>query len=194
MENVDQAMSAVRRLESNGNYRAQQRVNINGLLDYKVGAYGIVQSKWAGLAASLGYMNAGWQDRKMQDIIAKEKLEHDYKELGSWELAVVSFRYGMPIARHLIETENVEPEAIEMAGYEGIANYVRSARNFTKQDHPIEGKLRTGPVENEPKSSPKLRRSESIVKNQLVSMRNAQRGRSAAPALEDVTAPTEELL
>jgi hypothetical protein len=176
MENIDQALSSLRLMESNGNYHKQQSVRVDGVMDRKVGAYGIMESRWSTLTSDLGYTGARWQDRKMQDIVAREKLERDYRTLGSWELAVVSFRYGMPMARGMMDNSLTEPRDIELAGYPKVASYMRDVRRYQKNEHPVEGKLpQSGIPEDRP--NPTLKRSEDVIRRRLVSMRNAERGR-----------------
>jgi len=177
MESINQALSAVRMMESNGNYRAQQSVRVDGQVDRKVGAYGILESRWAGLAQSLGYDGARWQDRNMQDIIAREKLERDYKELGNWELSVLSFRYGMPLAKAMRDRGYTEPKDVELAGYKDAARYMRNVRRYQKEEFPVEGKLAQSSSGTVSDANPTRKRSENIVRSMLVSMRDTEKGR-----------------
>ena len=177
MESINQALSAVRMMESNGNYRAQQSVRVDGQVDRKVGAYGILESRWAGLTQSLGYDGARWQDRNMQDIIAREKLERDYKELGNWELSVLSFRYGMPLAKAMRDRGYTEPKDVELAGYKDAARYMRNVRRYQKEEFPVEGKLAQSSSGTVSDANPTRKRSENIVRSMLVSMRDTEKGR-----------------
>lgn len=177
MESINQALSAVRMMESNGNYHAQRRVHVDGQVDRKVGAYGILESRWAGLTQSLGYDGARWQDRNMQDIIAREKLERDYKELGNWELAVLSFRYGMPLAKAMSNRGYTEPKDVELAGYKDAARYMRNVRRYQKEEFPVEGKLTQSSSGTVSDANPTRKRSENIVRSMLVSMRDTEKRR-----------------
>lgn len=174
MNDIDAAASGIRAVESRGDYRYQQDFTADGARDRKVGAYGIVQSKWPTLTESLGYRGAQWQDPKMQDVIAKEALKRHYEQLGSWELAVVAFRFGSPVAQFLKESGYTEPESMESSGYGNVANYVRSVRRSeTRIEQPVEGRLK--PPEQDPTKSPQLDRAQSIIRDRLVGMRNANR-------------------
>lgn len=186
MENINDAAAAIRSVESSGDYQRQQRVRVNGQVDTKVGAYGLLESRFRSLATDLGYANANWQDRKMQDIIAKEKLTRDYKALGSWELAVVAFRFGQPVAQQFREMGYSEPKDIELAGYPDISTYVRTIRdNGSAREQPVSGRLPEGPGPLAKKGpTPTRRRAEDIVRNQLVTQRNANRARAKTLAAE----------
>ncbi len=174
MNDIEAAAAGIRGVESRGDYSYQQDVSADGGRDRKIGAYGIIQSKWPALVNSLGYTGADWQDRKMQDVVAKEALQRHYENLGTWELAVVAFRFGAPIARYLKEKGYVEPEAMEADGQARIAEYVRSVRrNDTRTQQPVEGRLK--PPDPQAQNSPQLDRSQSIIRDRLIGMRNANR-------------------
>ncbi len=191
MNNIDQALSAVRMMESSGDYRSQQSVRIDGSVERKVGAYGFVESNWGALTEALGYPGARWTDRKMQDLVAREKLERDYKELGDWKLAVMAFRYGTPVARFAQEKGYTEPKDIELAGFPKVADYMRNVDKNTKKDYSVEGKLPQSPAGGGPaKPNPTLGRAQNIVRSTLVSMRDAERKRAASePAIESTEEP-----
>ena len=180
MKDLESAAYAVRRMESAEDYTRQQDIRANGQNDRKVGAYGILESKWDGLAVSLGYTGAKWQDRKAQDVIAKEKLTRDYKALESWDLAVVSFRYGRAVADHFKEQGITEPKDMENAGYKGIGRYLRDTRRgVSDPERSIEGSLPTPPNGQKPRTqpAPQRKKSEDVVRNRILGMRDQQRKR-----------------
>ena len=177
-------------MESADDYQRQQDIRANGQNDRKVGAYGILESKWDGLAVSLGYTGANWQDRKAQDVIAKEKLLRDYKALESWELAVIAFRYGRPVADHFKEQGILEPKDMENAGYKGVGRYLRDTRRgVSDPERSIEGSLPTPPNGQKPRTqpNPQRKRSEDVVRNRLLGMRDQQRKRGATTDGSDST-------
>jgi hypothetical protein len=182
MDTINQALSAVRMMESNGNYNAQQSVRVDGQVDRKVGAYGILESRWQTLTQSLGYGGARWQDNRMQDIVAREKLERDYEVLGNWELAVMSFRYGMPFAQAMSDRGYTEPKDVELAGYKDVAKYMRNVRRYQKEEHPVEGKLNqpTPSSDTVSDANPTRKRYENVIRSMLISMRDTEKGRSGA--------------
>lgn len=187
MDTVEQAQQSIRTVESRGNYTHQQGVTVQGQRDRKVGAYGILESKWEGLVDSLGYQGARWDDRKMQDVVAREALTRYHTSLGSWELAVVAFRFGLPVARKLQKDGYTEPQDIEASGYPGVATYMRSVRrNEPKTQQPVEGSI---PVPEEinmpPKKTPALNKAEGIIRDKLVFMRDAQRKQDKAVMEEE---------
>ena len=182
MKDLESAAYAIRQMESANDYTRQQDIRVNGQNDRKVGAYGILESKWDALTVSLGYTGANWQDRKAQDVIAKEKLKRDYEALGSWELAVIAFRYGRAIANQFKEQGILQPKDMENAGYKGIGRYLRDTRRgVSDPERPIEGALPTMTPPNgvtpRAQPAPDLKRSEDIVRNRLVGMRDQQRKR-----------------
>jgi hypothetical protein len=184
MKDLESAAYAIRRMESGDDYTRQQDIRANGQKDRKVGAYGLLESVWDGLAVSLGYTGARWQDPKAQDVIAKEKLSRDYKALGSWDLAVVSFRYGRAIADHFKRTGVLEPKDMENAGYKGVGKYLRDTRRgVSDPERRIEGSLPTPPdgkpVRTQP--PPQRKKSEDIVRSRIIGMRDQQRKRGATP-------------
>jgi hypothetical protein len=188
IDNITNAAAAIRSVESSGDYQRQQRVRVNGQVDNKVGAYGLLESRFRTLATDLGYAKASWQDRKMQDMIAKEKLTRDYKALGSWDLAVIAFRYGQPVAQQFKQKGYVKPKDMELAGYPDISNYMRAVEsNSSASGMPVSGRLPDGPGPLAKKGpNPTRRRAEDIVRNQLVTQRNADRARAKVqPEAED---------
>ena len=190
MRDLESAAHAIRRMESADDYQRQQDIRANGQNDRKVGAYGILESKWDGLAVSLGYTGANWQDRKAQDVIAKEKLLRDYKALESWELAVIAFRYGRPVADHFKEQGILEPKDMENAGYKGVGRYLRDTRRgVSDPERSIEGSLPTPPNGQKPRTqpNPQRKRSEDVVRNRLLGMRDQQRKRGATTDGSDST-------
>jgi hypothetical protein len=187
IDNITNAAAAIRSVESSGDYQRQQRVRVNGQVDNKVGAYGLLESRFRTLATDLGYANANWRDRKMQDMIAKEKLTRDYKALGSWDLAVVAFRYGQPVAQQFKQKGYSAPKDVELAGYPEISNYMRTIEaNGSARNLPVSGRLPDGPGPLAKKGpNPTRRRSEDIIRNQLVQQRDADRARAKTQTVAD---------
>ena len=189
MDNIEQARQAIRMMESNGSYNKQQDILIDGTRQRKVGAYGILESRWGVLASSLGYTNARWQDPKMQDLIATEKLTRAYEELGTWDLAVMSFRFGSPVARQMSEQGYTQPLDAEIDGNKEISDYMRAVNRMVKTDVKVSGRMEKPQVEGQEKPSPALSKSQNIVKRTLVGMRNAQRGREVPDGSEQDIEP-----
>ena len=188
MDGLEKAAAAIRQMESANDYSRQQDIRANGSRDRKVGAYGLLESRWDALSTSLGYTGARWQDRKAQDVIAKEKLRRDYEATGSWELAIVAFRYGRQVAMHFKEQDIHQPKDMENAGYTTIGRYLRDTRRgVSDPEQTVEGTIRDleypkGPndgnvPEPQTQASPDRKRSEDIVRNKLVGMRDAQKRR-----------------
>jgi hypothetical protein len=113
-------------------------------------------------------------------MIAKEKLTRDYKALGSWDLAIVAFRYGQPVAQQFKQNGYAKPKDMELAGYPEIGDYMRTVEdNGSARDLPVSGRLPDGPGPLANKGpNPTRRRADDIVRNQLVTQRNADRARA----------------
>lgn len=181
MQTIEEAMEAVRTVESDRDYTRQQMVSVAGSTDTKLGAYGILKSKWAQLAADSGYAGADWHDPKAQDVIAREKLQRDYEQLGSWEMAALAFRYGTQAARALSKAGYIEPKSIEDAGYKNMGKYVRALRAQQPQtDAPVEGRLVEPVKKSAISASPTNNRAEDIIRQQLRAMHNAQKKQSTS--------------
>lgn len=183
MDNIEDTAKAIGMVESGGNYHYQTGARVDGTIQRKVGAYGIIESKIGLLAEAIGIPGADWRDPAVQDKIINEHLTRSYRELDSWDLAAVAFRYGMPLARHFKQHQLLEPGDMENAGYKQAGLYVRQVRRGKpNRDMPVEGKL-TSPDIAVPQDqtmgdqipTPNRRRSEDIVRNTLTTMRNAQR-------------------
>jgi hypothetical protein len=173
MNTVEDALSAIRTVESDSDYKRQQSVKVGEKRDRKLGAYGILESKWGGFAASMGYTGADWRDPTMQDKMARAKLERDYDELGDWTLAVVSFRFGLGAARAMKEANYFRAADVEMAGEKQIGRYMRDIdKTLPKTDRPV---MPTPPSSKPAPQDPTLRRSEDVVRRHLYGMRNQQR-------------------
>ena len=179
-------MNAIRQVESQGNYGFQRSVRVGPNTDRKVGAYGIMESKWAQIADTLGYSGADWRDPHIQDSIISDLIQRHYKELGSWELAAVALRFGGQVARALNDKGFTEPSAMEQAGLEDIGQYVRDIRSRTpRMDSPVAGNLSTEP--NQLTRSPQTQQAKNIMRTQVIAMRDAQRkGVSANGSNEDI--------
>ena len=158
------ALAAVEGGETNSN-----AVLVGGDPDFKVGKYGIRRRRWKELSDAFGYSGADWRDETAQDRIAAEVLTRAYRELGDWERAAVAFRFGMPIARAV---ETPEPVEFDNWGHPEISKYVRQLRRSEPYDGPMVGRGGTRPT---PRTQPRRRRAEDVVRNQLYAMRNAQR-------------------
>jgi len=184
METIEQALEAIRTVESNQNYAYQQKVRVGGEIATKVGAYGIIDKRWEQLTQAGGYAGADWRDPTAQDTIARQKLQRDYDELGSWEMAVIAFRFGSRAARQLQKAGYIEPKAIEDAGYKNIGQYFRDIQTKTVNERRrVDGQLEAAPEVETRGTTPKRKRSDDIVRNHLRAMLNAQN--RAAPAPEE---------
>lgn len=192
MKNVKTTARGIRAVESGSNYRYQQAVNVNGTSARKVGAYGMMEHRVNQLAVAMGIEGADWHDPAVQDNIAEASLTRAYEELQDWKLAVVAFRFGMPLARYFKERGVIEPKDMETAGYQEAGHYVRNVRrNTPKTEQPVSGELTVPgvavPSERdgagvERSLSPQRRGAENIVRKHLVNMRNRQRS-----GLDDLT-------
>ena len=174
MNSIEEALEAVRLAESQKNYAYQQRVKIGGEVDTKLGAYGILKSKWVGLTQAAGYAGADWRDPRAQDSIARAKLQKDYDELGSWEMAALAFRYGSRAARGMMDAGYIEPKSIEDAGYKGMGQYLRTIRSQTPPPEPMSVEGTLNPQQEMKKASPDGTRAENIIRQHLRTMLNAQ--------------------
>ena len=174
MNNVEETAASVRMVESDDDYRYQQDVSVGGENGQRLGAYGILASRWNELADAAGIGGATWTDRGAQDRIAREKLTRSYEALGDWTMAAVSFRYGLNIAQALTDRGATDPVSVAHAGYEDIANYMRALRDGIPQpESPVTGTLQSTKTQ---KTNPKRKRADDIIRKQLVGLRNAQRG------------------
>jgi len=180
MDNKEAALNAIRTVESNGQYGYQRAVKVGGSRDRKVGAYGVLESKWPAIAERLGYQGADWRDPQVQDTIVGELLESHYRELGSWELAAVALRFGGKAARGLKGQGYIEPQSVSQAGFSGIADHMRALRGNTPQiESPVIGQA----PQEDPKNlgtNPSRVKAESVVRNQVLAMRDSQRKTMAA--------------
>lgn len=176
MNNIEEALQSIRTVESDGNYTRQQRVRVGGSEDTKVGAYGILESKWQRLAEVQGYAGANWRDPRAQDSIVRAKLQRDYEELGSWTMAALAFRYGTQAARALSNAGYIEPKDIEDAGQVKMGEYMRSLRDVTPATNMrVEGQLELPARSAAKNASPANKRAEDIVRQQLRALHNAQK-------------------
>jgi hypothetical protein len=187
MNTIEEALQALRVVESNGTYTRQQRVRVGGSEDTKLGAYGILKSKWQALAAASGYAGANWRDPQAQDSIARKKLERDYEELGSWDMAALAFRYGTQAARALSNVGYIEPKSVEDAGYPKMGAYMRALREQSPQPNmSVEGQLNSPSGKVTRSASPSDKRSEDIIRQHLRSLLNAQQSASAIADTDEV--------
>ena len=164
MADIDVVAQALRVAESDDDYANQQLVSIGGERYRKVGAYGFVDRRWTELAEAAGYGGADWRDPTAQDNIAKQKLRQDYETFGSWEAAVIAFRFGAQAAKAHIE--NVDhPDRSEVDEY--LAGVKRRMGN-------TERKVIGNVVTSEQEKNPNLSRAQTVIRNNLVMMRDAQ--------------------
>ena len=176
MAEVDIIAGALRMAESGDDYRYQQLASVGGESFRKVGAYGIIEKRWAELADAAGYAGADWRDPTIQDRIAKEKLTRDFELYGSWEAAVVAFRFGGQAAKAHVEN-------IDYGDKAEVNSYVQSVKlKQNKTDRRVLGQVVVG----EKEKSPNLGRAEGIIRDKLVMMRDAQQ-KSGSAGLEDET-------
>ena len=175
MQDAAQVAAAIRMVESKDDYGHQQKANIGGEYEWKVGAYGFVGSRWQQLTEAAGLAGANWQDNGAQDYIAREVINRHYKELGDWGMTGLAFRYGLPAAKALLDAGYTNPQAIEQAGYPEMAGYLRSLQDGQpRPDMPVSGTVSTNAARQQ--SNPTGTRAQNIVRQQLYALRNAQRG------------------
>lgn len=196
MNNIDEALLALRTVESDNNYNRQQRVRVGGSEDTKLGAYGILKSKWGRLTEVNGYAGADWRDPRAQESVVRAKLQRDYEELGSWSMAALAFRYGTQAARALSDAGYLEPKAIEEAGQVKMGEYMRSLRDVTPNtEMQVQGQLTQDTSGEAKNASPTNKRAEDIVRQQLRALHNAQK-RNPSPigdTVDEPEAPVEEV-
>lgn len=192
MDDIDKVLQTLRTVESNDDYRYQRPVDVGGVPDRKIGAYGILASKWAQLADAAGIRGASWNDRGAQDYIARLKLTQDYQSLGDWNLAAISFRFGAKVAMALRERKLSEPASIEMAGAPEIADYMRRLKESRPSPElPVTGKLTTGKTPQPETANPTKMRADDILRKHLYLMRDSQKKmQESASAIAD-TPPVE---
>lgn len=178
MNDADTTVDAIGIVESGDDPNYQQDVVVGGQSDRKLGRYGILQSRWSGLTEAFGYPGGRWHDPALQRQVARRVIEGAYQELGDWTLSSVAFRFGMPVARRLAEAGAVTPADIEAAGYTDIGQYVRAlhrsepaVRMRVSGRHPTTAKPQT--------VAPARKRSEDILRQRLIGMRNVERNRLA---------------
>lgn len=193
MDSKEAALSGIRIVESGGQYGYQRAVKVGGTRDRKVGAYGVLESKWPVIAETLGYQGADWRDPQVQDTLVGELLEMHYRELGSWELAAVAIRFGGKAARGLKNKGYIEPQSVSQAGFSGIADHMRALRSSTPQlDSPVIGEMPQKGTESLG-TNPSRVKAESVVRNQVLAMRDSQRKSMAAEAETELAAEEEVL-
>lgn len=59
-----------------------------------VGAYNIPATQWSELAASAGYPNAIWFDKKAQDAVVKTHVERLFAKYKNWQLVATAWKAG----------------------------------------------------------------------------------------------------
>lgn len=193
MDSKETALNAIRVVESDNQYGYQRAVKVGGTRDRKVGAYGVLESKWPAIAETLGYGGADWRDPQVQDTLVGELLEMHYKELGSWELAAVALRFGGKAARGLKDRGYIEPQSVSQAGFSGVADHMRALRSNTPApESPVIGQM-PQPGQENLGTNPSRVKAESVVRNQVLAMRDSQRkSRAAETEVEPVV--EEEVL
>ena len=187
MNDLASVAQAIRRVESGDDYRKQQQVAVRGQADRKVGAYGILQSRWDGLVAELGYGGGKWQDPAMQDRLAAEVLKRAYQQLDDWTLAAIAFRFGMPAARHLKEKGITTAKDLESVGLKAMGNYVRALESNSTKNLEMSVDGRPVDMKKPVRQSPTRKRGEDIIRGMLYEMRNAQRAGRTIGQEEEVT-------
>ena len=178
---VRAVMEGLRKTESNDDYAFQQRINSAEGYDYKVGAYGIVLSRWEGMAAAAGYPGADWRDRTAQDAVVSRRVTNDIDRFSIQYpdtvddvgvLASVSFKYGASLASNMAERGITTVDKMKgVSGLEPVIEYVNG--------------LDTGEVVQQPsmvrepqKKTETLTIAEDRIRETLVTMRDRDRGRS----------------
>ena len=180
MTDIDVVARALRSAESGDDYRHQQLASISGERFRKVGAYGIVDKRWTELAEAAGYAGADWRDPAIQDSIAKQKLQRDFDTYGSWEAAIIAFRFGAQAAKAHVDH-------VAHPGSKDVNDYMRSVMTRTKDtESGVIGKVR----KEEPEQTQNLGRAQTVIRDQLVTMRDSQRKRTAQTEAEEE--PTQE--
>lgn len=186
MNDLESTAAAIRIVESEEDYHRVQQAKVGAEIDRKLGAYGILQSKWDTLAEAAGYAGASWESKSMQDAIARQKLERDYEELGDWTLAAVAFRYGTPVARRLKDQGVNDAAGVSHAGHQQIGDYLKALRSSSPQPNlSVVGRATGSP---KPASSAR-KASERVVRNHLIAMRDQQRAKGV---IDDNGAPQEQ--
>jgi hypothetical protein len=175
MDDIEKVLQSLRTVESNDDYRYQRPVDVDGVPDRKIGAYGILASKWAQLAEASGIRGATWNDRMAQDHIARWKVTQDYQRLGDWNLTAIGFRFGMKAAMGLLERKATEPATIEGLGVPEIAEYMRRFKEARPSPElPVTGRIKTGASPSEA-PDPDSTRADNILRKHLYTMRDSQR-------------------
>jgi len=163
---IDIVAGAIRTVESDGDYNHQRLTSIGGERHRQVGAYGFVDKRWVELAAAAGYPGANWRDPTAQDRIAKAKLQRDFDKYGDWEAVAIAFRFGGATAKAYKDGRG-------FAQREEVEGYARKVRKLIPDtERRITGSMTP---QTEQRQNHTLTRAESVIRDQLVTMRDAQR-------------------
>ncbi len=128
MNTLEEALTAIRTVESGDNYTYVQPFVSGGVEDAKVGAYGFLVSRWDILAEAAGIPGANWRDPAAQDIVASLKVENDARQLGGYAMTPMSFRFGVVPVR--LANENGYYTASDFAKDERLAPMEQHMRNI----------------------------------------------------------------
>lgn len=166
MDDIDIVAGAIRTVESGDRYDNQRLTSIDGERHRKLGAYGFVDRRWAELSEAAGYPGANWRDPMAQDRVAKAKMKRDFDKYGDWEAVAIAFRYGGNTARAYMSGQ-------AFAQRKEVEGYARNVRKLVPDvERPVGGSLKP---QAKRQQNHRLTQAEKIIRNQLVTMRDAQR-------------------
>lgn len=182
VEALDSIMERIRMAESGDDYSASSTVRgSDGGTDSKVGAYGIMLSKWDALAAAAGIPGADWRDRAAQDAVARARVENDVRkvrkaqsdgeakaDVDPFVLAAVSFKFGADVSTW------VSKRGGDISSIPELKSVGRYMENMSKQK-PLRDETpmaRMSPTMQRavPKADPTLTKAQDRIRDALKSM------------------------
>ncbi len=189
--NLQEAATAIRQVESGGDYTYYQDFFINGNADTKVGAYGFLLSRWGLLTEALGLGGAPWQDFHVQDVVAHAKIQSDAQQLGGFDMTPVSFRFGVKPVRAAIDAGYVTAADFEKdERFAPLAEYMKNLeKNVSTAGIAPEGQINDpyakgvnkAPSEAQGKAASILRRRIEEMAGREPQQGGGQYGREASP-------------
>ena len=206
-QQIDSFMAAIRMQESGtyeGNYIAQGMMQDG---DRAIGAYGIMSQNWQAYAASAGIAGANWRDPAAQDIVARAKMQADFKRYGSWSLVAVAWYAGNVAADRVVEMSGgkVTDSHIRKALGDNIADYAQQASDKGTNISQSEWGMENGTPDLMPEvalTTPGMRSDRpqessgaaaDMVRSRLQQLANVPSPQMNAPVEEpQVDAPVEE--
>lgn len=188
-EMVQAVMEGLKQTESGGDYNKQQRIRTADGVDYKVGAYGILLSKWPAMAAAAGYPDARWQDRTAQDVVVGRRIDYDFQRFGAAYpdmqddlpmMASISFKYGAGLVTEMVDNGITTPD--QMKGIKGLEPVIEYVGGLSTGDLIQQSPSLKKQKDEKPKN---LTRAEDRIRQTLVAMRDSDRERGVSDGSDE---------